>query len=479
MTTPQHAGNAPGLVPPPACPAHADGGAHHLFGPDLDEEPSELYARLRAEHGQVAPVLLPGNLPAWLVLGYAENREVMHSPHRFSRDSGIWTMFKDGHVAKDSPIRPLIEPQPVCVFVDGEPHQRLRTAVVDSLGSLDRRGVRRYITRYTQQLVGGFAAAGRADLIDGFAERLPMLVLSKLFGLPEEVGPKLADAVLDLMKGTANAQASNLFIMECLQQLVATKQETGYANDFTAALIGHTSALTTDEVVEHLRLVLVAANEGTSNLIGNVLSVVLTDRRFRGHLSGGQMTLPDALEQVMWDMPPLPIVPGRWATTDTELGGRRIKAGDMLLLGLAAANTDPEIRPDLFDPVHGNRAHLAFSGGPHECPGADLGRAIADTGVDVLLGMLKDLQLQDGAQPVWRNEGFSRRVVSLPVQFAPGRPAATKEPARFTAARARTAAADTASQAPAGAPAASVAAPAAGVTGPSGSGGWWRSLLGK
>ena len=114
-----------------------------------------------------------------------------------------------------------------------------------------------------------------------------------------------------------------------------------------------------------------------------MLRMVLTDPRFRASLAGGQMTLPEAVEQVLWDEPPFMVMP-------RPLGHRRtpssaasaIKAGDMLLLGLAAGNVDPAIRPDLDAPMHGNRSHLAFSGGPHECPGQDIGRAIADTGID-------------------------------------------------------------------------------------------------
>ncbi|GHE73948.1 hypothetical protein [Streptomyces vinaceus] len=69
--------------------------------------------------------------------------------------------------------------------------------------------------------------------------------------------------------------------------------------------------------------------------------MILTDSRFRGNLSGGQMTLPDALEQVLWDHPPLAVVPTRWATCDIEVGGTQIAAGDMVMLGLAAGNVDP------------------------------------------------------------------------------------------------------------------------------------------
>ncbi|MFF3289598.1 cytochrome P450 [Streptomyces sp. NPDC003023] len=422
MTTPAPDGSAPTApVPPPGCPAHgmAPNALRRLYGPEAESDPRAMYELLRREHGAVAPVLLHGDLPAWLVLGHRENLEVMRSPSRFSNNSRLWSMFQQGRVGQDSPLLPMVGWQPICVFADGAEHERLRSAVRDGLEQFDRRGIRRYVIRYTNQLVDSFAATGQADLIGDFAEKLPMLVMTQLLGMPEEYGPGLVDAALDLMKGSETALASNDFVVDTLRTLTARKKaEPG--RDFTSRLIGHEAGLTDDEVMEHLRLVLVAANETTVNLIGNTLRLVLTDRRFRANLAGGHMTLPDALEQVLWDEPPLSAVTGRWATGDTVLGGKQISGGDMLLLGLAAGNVDPAIRPDPNRPLLGNRAHLAFSSGPHECPGQDIGRAIADTGIDTLLARLPDLQLGVPETELRSSAAWlSQRLVSLPVRFAP------------------------------------------------------------
>ncbi|MEW2418019.1 cytochrome P450 [Streptomyces sp. NPDC046866] len=422
MSTPrsEHPHDGFALAPPPGCPAHAQGadpGIARLFGREAEEDPAALYERLRAQHGPVAPVLLHGDLPAWLVLGHRENLDVMRTPSLFSRDSRRWRMFQEGRVAPDSPLGPTVGWQPICVFADGAEHERLRGAVTDSLDQVDRRGVRRYVVRHTKQLVEAFALSGEADLIPQYAEKLPMLVMTQLLGMPDRYGPHLVSACLDLMKGSATALASNDFLVDTLRELVQQKKTTPGA-DFATWLTGHSSHLTDDEVVEHLRLVLVAANETTVNLIANTLRMVLTDPRFRANLAGGHMTLPDALEQVLWDAPPLSVVPGRWATGDTVLGGQQIKQGDMLLLGLAAGNADPEIRGDLSVPVHGNRSHLAFSSGPHECPGRDIGRAIAEAGIDTLLAELPGLELRVPEEELSLSTSWvSTRVNTLPVKF--------------------------------------------------------------
>ncbi|MEU7240455.1 cytochrome P450 [Streptomyces sparsogenes] len=441
---PDHPGAGPAAVPPPGCPAHtatrpdAHPDAHadtrpdahadtrpdalaDLFGPEHEADPTGFYERLRAEHGPVAPVRLAGDLPAWLLLGYRENLEVARTPSRFSRDSRHWGDWREGRVAPDSPLLPVVGWQPMCTFADGEEHERLRTALTQSMNRFDRRGIRRHVTRFTHQLVGEFAADGHADLVTGFAQRLPMLVLTHLLGMPDEDGPRLVEASRDLIKGTETAISSNEYVTRTLENLVARKRAQP-GEDLASWLLSHPSGLTGEEVVQHLRLVLLTGNETTTNLMANTLRMVLTDPRSRASLAGGHMTLPDAIEHVLWDEPPLAVIPGRWATGDTELAGRRIRAGDMLLLGLAAGNVDPAIRPDISAPMYGNRSHLAFSGGPHECPGQDIGRAITDTGIDALLLRLPDLRLAVPESELrWTASWVSRHLVSLPAEFTPHR----------------------------------------------------------
>ena len=414
-----------GLVPPPGCPAHgmsADG----LVRLHESDNPAKLYEELRQQYGPVAPVRLHGDLPAWLVLGYRENLDVMRTPSLFSRDSRRWSAFQEGRVPADSPLMPMVAWQPLCVFVDGDEHARLRGAVVDGLAQFNRRGMRRYVTHYTRELVQAFpeAARGRADLVHDYAEQLPMLVVSRLLGMGPDEGPALVEPTLDLMRGSATAADSNEIVTQALHGLVQRKKQKP-GNDLASRLISHESRLSDTEIVEHLRLTLVAAHQNTVNLIAHTLRMVLTDRRFRGSLSGGRMTLPDALEQVMWDNPPIGAIPGRWATGDTVLGGQQIKAGDMLILCIAAANVDPEQRPDMALPMHGNRSHLALSSGPHECPGGDIGRAIADTGIDELLLLLPDVRLAVPEHELrTTTDWMARRPAALPVAFTPLRSAA-------------------------------------------------------
>ncbi|KNB52200.1 cytochrome P450 [Streptomyces caatingaensis] len=461
-------------APPPECPAHAygSGGVARLYGPAAETDPMGLYEQLRERHGAVAPVLLSGDVPAWLVLGYRENLDVTRTPSRFSRDSRNWRAIRTGEVGPLHPLGPISMWQPICSMVDGAAHERWRGAINDAMNRFDRRGVRRHITRFANQLIDEFCVSGTADLVHAFAEPLPMMVMTQFLGMHEEYSPRLVQAARDMIKGTETAVASNAYVQEVLGRTVEHKRKAP-GPDFTSWLLEHPAKLSDDEVQQHLRLVLVAAFETTANLIANTLRMVLTDPRCRAHLAGGHMTLPDAVEQTLWDEPPFTTILGRWATQDTELGGQKIKAGDALVLGLAAANMDTSVRPDPTAPVHGNRSHLAFSGGAHECPGQDIGRAIADTGIDALMTRLPDVRLAVAESELrWVSALMSRHLTALPVAFTPGVPQPAPAPAALPPA-AEPVGGETV--APAGGGEGGTAAPASPGERPRSS--WWRSLV--
>ncbi|GAA4789157.1 cytochrome P450 [Streptomyces ziwulingensis] len=399
------------------CPVAHGADATRLYGQEAARDPHRIYARLRQEHGAVAPVLLEGDVPAWLVLGYRENRRVLDHPLQFSRDSRIWRDFADGRVEPTSPLIQMLGWRPDCVSQDGEPHRRLRGAVTDNLYAVAGRGIRRHATHFAHRQIDAFADAGRADLVADFAEYLPMLVLTRVFGLAEAEGLSLAESSNLVLKGGADALEHNERIMGILGELTARKRKEP-GSDFTTGLIEHPAGLDDDEIVNHLRLVLITGYTMTSNLLARALQMILTDDAWLTGLVGGQVNLSAVVEEVMWNTPPLAVLPGRFATADQELGGCPVKEGDLLVLGLAAGNHDPEVRPDTEVSVQGNQSHLAFSAGPHECPAQNLGQAIIETAVDVLLHRLPGLRLAVPARSLTSTAStWESRLDSLPVEF--------------------------------------------------------------
>lgn len=402
------------------CPVAHGGGDERtrLYGPEAASDPHGIYARLRKEHGPVAPVLLEGDIPAWLVLGYRENRRVLDNPRQFSRDARIWREWKEGRIESTSPLMPMVGWRPDCVSQDGEPHRRLRGAVTDNLQAVTSRGIRRHVTHFANKQIDAFAGAGSADLVDQYAENLPMLVLTRVFGLAEGEGRRLAESSAQVLKGGEEALLHNDRIMQILGEL-AERKRAEPASDFTTGLLEHHADLDDDEILSHLRLVLITAHTTTSNLLARVLQLVLTDTTRLAGLVSGQLNISGIVEEVMWNTPPLAVLPGRFAAADLELGGHRLQEGDLLVLGLNAGNIDPEIRPDVGISVHGNQSHLAFSGGPHECPGQNIGQAIIETAVDVLLHRLPGLRLAVAPEELTSTAStWEARLDRLPVEFA-------------------------------------------------------------
>ncbi|MGC0404642.1 cytochrome P450 [Streptomyces sp. SAI-126] len=407
-------------APPPGCPAHGvgPGGLRRLYGPGA-EDLGAVYEELRSEHGAVAPALLHEDVPIWVVLGHSENMHMVRTPTHFCRDPRQWSALEDGTIKPDHPLMPIVAWQPICCHAEGDEHRRLRAAVTSAMSTINHRGIRRYINRATQDLVNKFCEKGRADLVSQFAEHLPMAVMCEILGMPEEYNDQIVHAARDLLKGTETSIASNAYIMEALMRLTVRRRAEP-KDDFTSHLINHPAELDDDEIGQHLRVIMITSYEATANLLANVLRVVLTDPGFRARLNGGQMTVPQAVEQSLWDEPPFSTMLGYFAKQDTDLGGQRIRKGDGLLMGIAPGNVDPRVRPDLKANMQGNRSHLAFSGGPHECPGQDIGRAIADVGVDALLNRLPDVQLACEEDELrWRASIMNRHLVELPVKFEP------------------------------------------------------------
>ncbi|MBA2946397.1 cytochrome P450 [Streptomyces himalayensis] len=426
MTTPSHShrGADEPISPPPGCPAHGlgPGGLRRLYGSEAESDLAGIYEKLRAEHGSVAPVLVHDDVPMWAVIGHTETLHMLRTRSHFTRDSRRMRVVQDGTFAPDNPLAPMVTWAPLISFAEGAEHQRVRGAINDALATIDDRGLRRFIHRSSQRLVNEFCEKGTADLVSQFAEHLPMAVMCEVLGMPDEYNERLVQAGRDMTKGTATAVESNEYVMSVLYRHT-TRRRAQPEEDFTSRLIAHPAKLTDDEVAQNLRVVLIAAYEGTANLMANVLRMVLTDPRFRAQLNGGQMTVPEAIEQSLWDEPPMNAQVGYVATEDAELGGQRIKAGDGIMYVIAAGNVDPVIRPDLKASMAGNRAHLAFGGGPHECPGQDIARSIADVGVDALLMRLPDAELAvDEKELRWRQTLIARHLVDLPVMFTPRPP---------------------------------------------------------
>ncbi|MEE1755726.1 cytochrome P450 [Streptomyces sp. SP18CS02] len=391
-----------------------------LSGPRFQTEPAELYRELRRDHGAVAPVALDGDVPAWLVLDYRELHQVTSDPVLFSRDSGLWNEWD--RIPDDWPLLPMIgRKQPSILYTVGERHRQRAAMIGDALESVDPFALRRYAEQYADALIDAFCGEGSTDIVARYATLLPVRVLVKIYGVPDEQGPELVTALNDMIDGRERALAGQQHLAGAMAALLAARQEEP-GEDVVSRMLADPSGFTAEEIAQDLMVMMAAGHQPTADWIGNSLRLMLTDDRFAASLSGGRHSVAEAMNEVLWADTPTQNVAGRWASRDTHLGGRHIKAGDMLLLGLAAANADPQVHIDNAALTGGNSAFFSFGHGDHRCPfpAQEIAEVIARTAIEVLLDRLPDIDLAVPAESLTRRPSpWLRGLTELPVTFTP------------------------------------------------------------
>lgn len=414
-STPAHEDSAqPGLILVP------------LSGPRFHTDPHHLYREMRREHGPVIGVELPGGVPAWLVIGYRELHQVTSDPQLFPRDVRLWNQWPN--IPEDWPLLPMVgRPLPSIYFTAGDEHRRHLSMVEPALESVDPFVLRRICEELADSLIDTFCGRGETDLVAEYAEPLPVLALARILGFPDEEGPELARTLKAVADGGPDAQSAHMRFAEHMQRLLAMKR-TEPDNDLVSRMLACEEPFTDEEYVQDLMAVAAAGHLPTVDWIGNSVRLMLTDDRFAAALGGARLSIGQAMNEVLWEDTPTQILAGRWAARDTLLGDKVVRAGDMLLLGLAAANADPHVRQEVVSgdaSVHANNnAHFAFSYGEYRCPfpAQQLAEIIVTAGIEVLLDRLPDIDLAVPPQTLARRpSAFLRGMTSLPVRFTPVR----------------------------------------------------------
>jgi cytochrome P450 len=401
-----------GVQPTPAGPVR-------LYGPQFRDNPAGLYRQIREQFGPVAPVLLDGDIPAWFVCGYREVDQVATDSQLFTRDNQRWNAWD--RIPDDWPLFAYVVDSPSVMFTEGPAQRQRAGAISDALAAVDQFELAVQCEQIADQLIDEFAGAGEADLMAQYAEQLPLRATAAMFGMSAaEATGLVRDLAVSVDSAGEDSMDAYERVHDAMQRLVEDRRRVP-GPDVPSRLLEHPADLADQEIVLDLLVILSIAHQPTSNWIGNSVRLMLTDARFATALSGGRASAGQALDEVLWEDTPTQNSIPRIATRDTYLGGQRIRAGDLLVLGLAAANADPRVRPGADRPV-GNRAQMSFGHGEHGCPypAPELAEVIARTSVEVLLDRLPDLTLAVPAGSLgWRPSVWVRGLTSLPVTFTP------------------------------------------------------------
>ena len=423
---------------PPGCPAH---GNVPLYGPSFGADPDGHYAHLRS-FGPSAPVDIAPDVEVELITSYDAALYVLQNPASFVRDSRRWNALNEGRVPADSPALPMMSYRPNALFSDGAAHARLRQAVTDSLATVNERQLIRQTQQSAEYLISRFSSEprGQAELIADYAQPLPLLVFSDLFGCPPEIGDRVIAGISGIFEGTPGADE---VLGGALAELIALKRRRPAA-DLTTRLMEHSAQLSDEEVLHQLVTLLSGGTAPLTAAIGTSSALYLGEEWQTG------LPVEDAVAQTLWNYAPIANYAAHYPTHDVELAGRVLRANDPVLISFAAANTDPKLtehRQQLSA-----KAHLAFGAGPHACPAKDPAFMIAVTAVETLLNRLPDVEMRVPFKTLaWAPTPWSRSLVTLPIRFSPRTmPTAAAEPAHAQTVQApqQTAPADRASRPP-------------------------------
>ncbi|MFD8847807.1 cytochrome P450 [Streptomyces sp. NPDC059604] len=404
-------------IPPSGCPAHtAPGRVVPLSEITASASLPDTYDRLREVWGPVARAELEPGVNAWLVTGHQEVLKLVRDEHIFSRDARNWKDWQNGVVRPDSGLGPMMFYRDNVIGADGPEHRRLRRPLDDALACVDQRQMRRAVERTCRERIAAFRHHGQADLVSEYSQSVALLALAEMSGLNPQEGQELLAALAKLFGSAEDAQEGNRRFESILERLIHARQAAP-KEDLASFLVRHDDLRSDAEVLQSLVVLISAGQQTLSAWISRTLWLMLTDARFESRLRGGRLGVDEALDDVLWRDPPMTHMPARYALIDTELGGQQIARGDALILGLAAANSDPRIHPEGVEREIGNRSHLGWSAGQHRCPGETPARLIARTAVEQALHGLPGITLTGPVSTA--PSPWMRHLASLPVQFTP------------------------------------------------------------
>ncbi|WP_043639059.1 cytochrome P450 [Nonomuraea candida] len=294
------------------------------------------------------------------------------------------------------------------IGLDPPEHDRLRRLAMRHFGpphapeTVER--LRPRMLEIATGLIDALAGRNRADIVDEVAYPLPVAVICRLLGVPQEDEPyfhALADEIIETLgpgeedraERERARQAKALELADYLRGLAVARRGEP-RDDMLSGLVAE-SGMTEDEVVSTSVLLLIAGHETTINLIANGMLTFLRRPDLLERLRDEPRLIIPAVEELLRYEPPVQFISSRVALDDITIAGTTIPAGSPVVLAVAAGSRDPAHvpHPDRFDLDRPRNEHLGFGGGAHYCFGAPLARLEAQIVLGELIRRLRGPRL--------------------------------------------------------------------------------------
>lgn len=386
-------------------------------------QPYELLDELRS----IAPVHWSPILQAWVITSYEDVIAALRHPQLGNDRSeinarGIPDALHPGYESLIAHIGNWLG------FTEPPKHSRLRKLARTMLNPALAVTFRPWITDYVRATVTEIRREEHVDLVERFALRLPLDLICAALGVPGpqaqqfnrwtgDVGPFAGRVDPSWNTGARQlvdrANESWLALEDMFRRLIREKQKRP-ADDLLTRLVDSASEGTiSDQELIGLSVFFLAAGHGTArNMLANGLYLLMTHPAEAQRLSEAPELIDSAVEEVLRYESPIPMA-SRLARADLTLPGAEVRAGDSVIVHLAAANRDPAMfaHAATFDVTRTDNRHLAFGRGPHFCLGAPLARVEAAVVFQELGPLLPELAL-DRPDVSWRTGDMTDRCIT-------------------------------------------------------------------
>jgi hypothetical protein len=389
--------------------------------PAVRTDPYPIYRRLReTEPIHRAP------FGYWVLSRYADVSAVLRAPGASSEfyRNDTWAQRRGG---LDSPLVRSVRDW--MLMLDGAAHRRIRGVIstVFTRDAVER--LRPRIFAETGRLLDE-VGEGQTDLIDTVALPLPVTVTCELLGLPlgnrDECRrwTEQISRVIDPSITVDDVCEMNRAETEFREFVSGELDERRYApREDILSLLVHADVdgvrLTDHEIIANVLFLFVAGHETTVNLIGNGLLALLRHPDQLRLLRADPDLIAGAVDEITRYDPPVQIV-SRLLDEPVVLDDAELPAGAKVMLLLGAASRDPAryADPERLDVTRTAIKTLAFSGGPHYCLGAALGKLETAIMIGELLRRYGKIELT-GEEPRWRSNVSFRGLARLPLRLMP------------------------------------------------------------
>lgn len=358
--------------------------ADQLSKPDVIANPYPCYRELREQS--------PLNyefLPAGAVSGTNEPIRAW----ALMRYSDVYGALRDHDTfASSHSLAGKVVPRLALIHDDPPRHTRFRHLVNKAFTVRRVEALKPWISTVVNELVDHIAASDESEIMHDYAIPLPVKVIARMLGIPGEdyIRFKMwSDTFLAFSSMTPTERAkSNQEMMAYFGQMAAARR-TQPAEDLITALVEANvdgESLADTEIIGFCMLALIAGNETTTNLIGNMLGILVDRPDLWQQLRLDRSLIDRVIEETLRIESPFQRL-SRITTRDTALSGIGIPQGSLVTIYYGAANRDPDEfpNPDEFRLDRDLRNHVAFGMGIHYCLGAPLARAEASITLNTLL----------------------------------------------------------------------------------------------